>query len=259
MNIIAKLCGIYLIENKINKKKYIGQSVDIKKRWSSHITKCKNSHLKAAFFKYGIENFNFSIIEFCKEYELNEKEVFYISKYKTFNNKKGYNKTTGGDSCFSKPISEETKVKISLTLKGRKLNLTEEQLKIRSTNSFGSKNVNAKTVIFYDKEYPTISALSKELNLSPSTLTAYIKGKLGCSDFILNGNLRFKGKKSSLIKIKKHRSAKSVICEGVIFETISDCAIKYNINPDTMRSWFKKERKIPNDFLKKGLKLYEEE
>jgi len=31
-------CGIYKIENKINHKKYIGQSIDIKRRWLSHKT-----------------------------------------------------------------------------------------------------------------------------------------------------------------------------------------------------------------------------
>ena len=29
-------CGIYCIENKINHKKYVGQSIDIKSRWTQH-------------------------------------------------------------------------------------------------------------------------------------------------------------------------------------------------------------------------------
>ena len=31
-----KICGIYCIENRINNKKYIGMSRDIKNRWSEH-------------------------------------------------------------------------------------------------------------------------------------------------------------------------------------------------------------------------------
>ena len=33
-----KVCGIYCIENLINSKKYIGQSVDIKSRFKKHIS-----------------------------------------------------------------------------------------------------------------------------------------------------------------------------------------------------------------------------
>ena len=33
----AKICGIYMIRNKINNKMYIGQAVDIYDRWEEHI------------------------------------------------------------------------------------------------------------------------------------------------------------------------------------------------------------------------------
>lgn len=36
-----KICGIYMIQNKINGKIYIGQFKDIYKRWLSHINSSK--------------------------------------------------------------------------------------------------------------------------------------------------------------------------------------------------------------------------
>lgn len=36
------MIGIYCIENKINHKCYIGQAIDIERRWSQH----KNGYLK---------------------------------------------------------------------------------------------------------------------------------------------------------------------------------------------------------------------
>ena len=54
------ICGIYKIENKINKHIYIGQSINILKRWTEHTKDSKkylNLTLYKAFNKYGIKNF----------------------------------------------------------------------------------------------------------------------------------------------------------------------------------------------------------
>ena len=73
--------GIYKIENNINHKIYIGQSIDIEKRWLHHKFLGQNLkdydtsyYIHAALNKYGVENFEFSIIETCKPDELNDKE-----------------------------------------------------------------------------------------------------------------------------------------------------------------------------------------
>lgn len=94
------MIGIYKITNLINGKCYIGQSVNIEKRWGEHITiynhpRCSNYHIYKAFRKYGIENFSFSVIEECKQALLNEREKFWIAQYDSF--KHGYNMTIGGD------------------------------------------------------------------------------------------------------------------------------------------------------------------
>ena len=50
--------------------------------------------------------------------------------------------------------------------------------------------------------------------------------------------------------------AKKVICEGIVYGSIAECAAFYNINPQTMRSWFwKNGNKMPLCFQEKGLKL----
>lgn len=100
-----KITGIYKITNKINGKIYVGQSIDIYKRWLSHerSTNTSNSILHRAFRKYGIDNFLFEIIERCNNGELNDREVYWISELNTYvgnEGSHGYNMTTGGDSLY---------------------------------------------------------------------------------------------------------------------------------------------------------------
>lgn len=98
------MIGIYKITNKINKKAYIGQSIDIERRWQEHIHEDRQSYIHNAIKKYGINNFSFEIIEECSKEELDEKEIFWIKYYNTFEN--GYNLTLGGNSGFHYNIEE---------------------------------------------------------------------------------------------------------------------------------------------------------
>ena len=93
---------IYLITNKINDKKYVGQtSRSYQHRWYEHIYKSYNDkNLRAvnqAIKKYGENNFTFEILEECANEELNEKEKFYIILYQSYITEKGYNLTFGGE------------------------------------------------------------------------------------------------------------------------------------------------------------------
>ena len=92
---------IYKITNQINKKVYIGKTLEtIETRWKEHIRdskreRCEKRPLYAAFNKYGIDNFIVEEVEECSAEELNEREIYWIEYYRSFKN--GYNATIGGD------------------------------------------------------------------------------------------------------------------------------------------------------------------
>lgn len=116
-------CGIYMIQNTINGKIYIGQSIDIELRFKSHKNKLErgnhdNIHLQKSWRKYGKEKFEFDILCECEEEKLNETEEYYIFELMTYNDKVGYNKQYGGQS--NRP-TKETKEKLSKSHKGKNI------------------------------------------------------------------------------------------------------------------------------------------
>lgn len=136
--------GIYCIENLINNKKYVGQSVDIYNRWCHHKSELNNNvhfndYLQKSWNKYGSENFRFYILEYCDIEQLDDREIYYISLYNTLNRTKGYNLTSGGTN--GKVYSDETRAKISKALKGHAVS-SESRAKIRKNHAdiSGSNN-----------------------------------------------------------------------------------------------------------------------
>ena len=111
-----------MIKNKTTNQMYIGQSINIEKRWKKHCGgyEKKNSYIDRAIDKYGKNNFTISIIyKTEKDSELlNKLEQYYIWKYDTFENDHNYNLTPGGDFCPTK-IPTIAK-KISKSMKGKK-------------------------------------------------------------------------------------------------------------------------------------------
>lgn len=150
------MIGIYKIENLINGKCYIGQSVDIQKRWKAHknsafntMDKSYNYPLYKALRKYSLENFSFEILEECLIQELNEKEKYFIKKYDSFFN--GYNQTLGGDT--SKNINKENIIGIISDLENTSLKHKEiaEKWNVSQETVQG---INTGRYWKYDREYP---------------------------------------------------------------------------------------------------------
>lgn len=91
---------IYKIQNILNNKVYIGQTVKApQKRFQQHKNNFNKPYfsqivLYKAFKKYGIENFSFEVIEKIENEKLDEREKFWINYYDSYFD--GYNSTLGG-------------------------------------------------------------------------------------------------------------------------------------------------------------------
>lgn len=116
------VCGIYCIENVINHKKYIGQSIDIYRRWNDHKNELNgnrhhNVYLQRAWDKYGEENFDFRVLEICDKSFLDNRENYYIKTLNCLDHNFGYNIESGGNA--NKTMARETRDKISQSRLGR--------------------------------------------------------------------------------------------------------------------------------------------
>ena len=132
---------IYITTNITNGKIYIGQKKSQVFLGNKYLG--SGTLIRSAIKKYGYSNFNVSMLEECSSKEdLDEKEIYWISKYDSMNKDIGYNICPGGHngnimdylpeeqvlrirkehSEFMKTFkhSEETKLRISKLHKGRK-------------------------------------------------------------------------------------------------------------------------------------------
>ena len=112
---------IYLRTNLINGKQYVGQTIDFKMRerdWK-YSKNYSNGVVDYAKAKYGLDNFQTSILKVCDtQDELDEWEKYYIKELNT-KVPNGYNITDGGGGMSGYHMSEEAKIKISNANRGR--------------------------------------------------------------------------------------------------------------------------------------------
>ncbi len=115
------MIGIYKITSPSGKV-YIGQSVNIEKRFNSYlrmyVKNTKQIKLHRSFMKYGVDKHKFEVVKECLESELNHYERYYQEFFQCLN--KGLNCRLTKTSDKSGKVSEETLVKMSNAAKGNK-------------------------------------------------------------------------------------------------------------------------------------------
>ena len=157
---------IYAIQNKINKKYYIGQTIrNPNTRWKEHIREKKGSIISNAIKKYGKNNFIIEVIDFAKnQTELNQLEESYICLFNSRKEINGYNIRNGGSQG---KISEETKKKISRT---KKRNGSSKEEKHPLFLSLDDKEI----IKLYEKGL-SCHKIAKKMNCSHQTILRHLK------------------------------------------------------------------------------------
>jgi group I intron endonuclease len=132
--------GVYVIENRINHKVYIGSAFDIEKRWQKHVAalergKHHNRHLQSSWNKRGgIAAFRFRILEITETSKLVEREQWWLDVVKPFE-KQGYNLSPTAGSTLGVKYSEEARRNIALSIDYN----SEEYCRKQSKSHMGKK------------------------------------------------------------------------------------------------------------------------
>lgn len=198
---------VYMHENKINHKRYIGITCQKPtQRWRGG-KGYKIGLFKKAIDKYGWDNFNHIVLyEHLTKEEACLKEQELIKQYNTMNNNYGYNLCEGGNLTLGYHHTKNSKLKMSKSKKGMydgKNNpmygkngilapmygkhLTEEHKRKISEAKKGKANYHTKTlykkVDQYDldgnfiKTWESISSIEKELDIKGTHISRVCRGK----------------------------------------------------------------------------------
>ena len=210
--------GIYSITNKINGKVYIGQSKDIGGRMLEHIRDLEsnrhvNWHLQRAYNKYGLENFEFNVVEMCDERKLTDRENYYIDKFKTLNKHKGYNLKIAADRVI---YSELTLKKMSKSQKELRKNKSVRRKMAWARSELTPEEVKEiKTLLYHDVP---IGEIIKEMSVTYNQVR-HIKDGNSFAFILPEYNYYIKNRES-IHKKRKVRTVLRLYREGISFEKI---------------------------------------
>lgn len=229
------MIGIYKITNMVNGKCYIGQSVDIQKRWRGHRKTMNypgdhsyNNPLYRAMRKYGIENFSFEVLEECQVSELNNKEKYYIALYNSFF--EGYNLTLGGDSS-SGQVNKEQIIGIIHDLEttemyhkeiAKKWNISTEMVQGINTGRYWRQ----------DREYPIQKVSLKRRGTKEKTINYCID----CGKIIDKNSTRCV-ECSHLSSRKVERPSREELKKLIREKSFLEIGRMFNVSDNAVRKW----------------------
>jgi GIY-YIG catalytic domain len=182
---------VYKIINIKTNKVYIGSCIyGLNKRKITHLHNLRNNKhhskkLQNSFNKYGEDSFIFEVIESCIKENIIQREQYWIDYFNSYN--KGYNSTPKAGNCEGRPVKEETRLKISRSLQGRKVIRTNEHNKKLGISK------QKKVLLVSDsgeilKEFESTQLAAKYLKVVQSTISANCSGDQKSRKF----NVKFK-------------------------------------------------------------------
>lgn len=157
---------IYCAYNKINQKRYIGQTIQrLSERKAAHYSKDKEIYFHRALHKYAESDWEWSVIDTAEnKEELDQKEIYWIAYYKTTNSEYGYNILSGGSN------THQTKDQIRYA--------RDKFVQQYSSNKNITKTIRNIKCIETDQIFKNAAEASRAINVHHSHIVAAANGNL---------------------------------------------------------------------------------
>jgi len=268
---------IYLIENRVNGHKYVGQtSRSLKVRLKLHYAESKRftkRPLYNAFRKHGIGNFKVKILERCEIEKLNQREEYWIDFFNTYKDPKHYNCTPGGEGG---EISEDTKERISEGMK--KVDRSEEWVENMS-KGLQKKLAKGEKWGFMNGDYDTTTHFKRKIKATPSLplRVGTAKRPIGEKEIIFSSSSEaakfLNGRTSNISRAANDtRKGKHTVAYGYKWEFLDNRPLwkkVYGVNRDSgqmtevfpsikaaARNWGKRDSGLRNALDEPGIKSF---
>ena len=253
--------GVYMFFNIISGKRYVGSSVDIYNRIHEHYhnlknNKSHNAHFQSSWNKYGEDAFIFCVLEYCNAEDRFEREQYYIDCLKP-----EYNLTLNVVANFGHKVSDETKSKISNTLKDKynsgEIETYKQQHKWKNTYIY---DIVDKTLV---GEFPNHASASRFLGYESRV---YSENKLFRNRYCISEtkfiylndlvNHINKNVLTATSTVAKYIIAESPNKELFYFRTLPSCAEKCGSSQSTLSKHKEATKENPYIIKKTGYKFY---
>lgn len=190
---LHKVSGIYKILCLANGRFYVGSSTNLYQRYFEHRGDLRRGSHKAvrmrnSWNKYGENAFVFEVLERCDVCVLMQKEQHYLDSLRPIDPKIGFNTCPVAGTNVGRPVSQETRAKISSA--NKKPCSESKKEKIKLTFRLTQEERINHAVEAYGKEYSLVSPsgeivtgrgyeeFCRKHGLSPTTVSRLMSGEL---------------------------------------------------------------------------------
>jgi len=232
-----------------NDKKYIGiTSQRPTDRWRCGSGYKHSLKIRNAIEKYGWKNVKHEILhENLSQYQAEEIEIKLIKKYKTTLKEFGYNISHGGNCVGT--LSEETKLKMSLSAKGRVVTeATKEKLRQANLGKKQSQEtINKRAAKLRGGKRPTVAKIMSERvgekNPLYGTKLSEERKEIQRQAIVKRWENGFTGNRRPVLQFSRDGN---FICE---YESATEAVIKNNFKSNQISECCRNKRKTSNNFI----------
>lgn len=142
---------------------------------------------------------------------------------------------------------------------GAPVDFVELGLRFDKEEVVKQKKLYKRKVICENKTFDCIRNCAEYYNINTETMRNWLNGKNSMRQDFYDKGLRYLNFDSNIEPENKEYNCKKVICDDIIFDSITLCSDYYNVKMSNMSSWLSNKTSTPQEFINLGLRYLGED